>query len=66
MPKELAAIKLGFEHKHDLEALSRAAAQPADITLRQGPGVGAVLQGLAGELGTTAALGDDHQGKLAL
>lgn len=68
-PEEIAAIKLAFEHKHDLENLARAAAaRPTDITLRQGPSVGAVavLQGLAEELGIAAALGDDRQGKLAL
>lgn len=68
-PEEIAAIKLAFQHKHDLESLARtAAAQPAAFTLRQGPSVGAVavLHGLAGELGITAALGDDRQGKLAL
>ena len=63
-PEEIAAIKLAFEHKHDLESLARR----TDLTLRQGPSVGAVavLQGLAAELGITAALGDDRQGKLAL
>jgi len=67
-PEEIAAIKLAFEHKHDLESLARTAAQRTDFTLRQGPSVGAVavLQGLAGELGITAALGDERQGKLAL
>ena len=67
-PVEIAAIKLAFEHKHDLETLARAAAESASFTLRQGPSAGAVavLQGLAGELGITAALGDDRQGKLAL
>lgn len=67
-PEEIAAIKLAFEHKHDLESLARTTAKRADFTLRQGPSVGAVavLHGLAGELGITAALGDDRQGKLAL
>jgi transposase len=67
-PEEIAAIKLAFEHKHDLESLARTAAQCTDITLRQGPSVGAVavLHGLAVELGIAAALGDDRQGKLAL
>ena len=67
-PEEIAAIKLAFEHKHDLEALARNAAESTSFTLAQGPSAGAVavLQGLAGELGITAALGDDRQGKLAL
>ncbi len=67
-PEEIAAIKLAFKHKHDLESLARSAARRNDFTLRQGPSVGAVavLQGLAAELGITAALGDDRQGKLAL
>lgn len=67
-PEEIAAIKLAFEHKHDLESLARTAAKRTSFTLRQGPSAGAVavLQGLAGELGITAALGDDRQGKLAL
>jgi len=67
-PEEIAAIKLAFEHKHDLESLARTAAQRTDFTLRQGPSVGAVavLHGLAVELGIAAALGDDRQGKLAL
>jgi len=67
-PEEIAAIKLAFEHKHDLESLTRTAARRTDFTLRQGPSVGAVavLHGLAGELGIAAALGDDRQGKLAL
>jgi hypothetical protein len=67
-PEEIAAIKLAFEHKHDLESLARTAAQRTAFTLLQGPSAGAVavLQGLAGELGITAALGDERQGKLAL
>jgi hypothetical protein len=77
-PQEAAAIKLAFEHKHDIGALARAAASldkaaPAScaspaLALRQGPSVGAVavLHGLAAELGITAALGDDRQGRLAL
>jgi len=67
-PEEIAAIKLAFEHKHDLESLARTAAERTSFTLLQGPSAGAVavLQGLAGELGITAALGDDRQGKLAL
>ena len=67
-PEEIAAIKLAFEHKHDLESLARTAAASTSLTLVQGPSAGAVavLQGLAGELGITAALGDDRQGKLAL
>jgi len=67
-PEEIAAIKLAFEHKHDLESLARTAAESTSFTLLQGPSAGAVavLQGLAGELGITAALGNDRQGKLAL
>jgi transposase len=67
-PEEIAAIKLAFEHKHDLESLAASTARRTDFTLRQGPSIGAVavLQGLAAELGITAALGDDRQGKLAL
>lgn len=67
-PEEIAAVKLAFEHKHDLESLARTAAEHTSFTLLQGPSAGAVavLQGLAGELGITAALGDDRQGKLAL
>jgi hypothetical protein len=63
-PEEIAAIKLAFEHKHDLEALARTAAERTCFTLLQGPSAGAVavLLGLAGELGITAALGDDRQG----
>jgi transposase len=68
-PEEIAAIKLAFEHKHDLEALTRSSpSRQEDFTLRQGLSVGAVgiLHGLAAELGITRALGSDRQGKLAL
>ena len=56
-PEEIAAIKLAFEHKHDLESLARTAAQRTDITLRQSPSAGAVavLYGLAVELGIAAS-----------
>lgn len=45
-----------------------AGAAEAAPSFAQGPGVGAiaVLQGLARELGITAALGDDREGRLAL
>ena len=67
-PEEIAAIRLAFEHKHDLSALTRSLPEPESYTLRQGPSVGAVaiLAGLAEELGITRALGSDRQGKLAL
>ena len=45
-----------------------ALAAEAAPSFVQGPGVGAIaiLQGLAGELGIVAALGDDREGRLAL
>ena len=67
--KEIDAIKLAFEHKHDLEVLHRnAAAAKTQCSLIQGPSVGAVavLSGLARDIGITQALGSDRQGKLAL
>ena len=67
-PEEIAAIQFAFKHKHDLESLSHSTAERTSFALRQGPSAGAVavLEGLAGELGITAALGRDRQGKLAL
>ena len=66
-PEEMAAIKLAFEHKHNLEELTRHAPLAGEYATQQGPSVGAVaiLHGLAKELGIASALGHDRQGKLA-
>lgn len=66
--EEIAAIKLAFEHKHDLDALKSCATATESYTTCQGASVGAVaiLQGLARKLGIADALGHHRQGKLAL
>ncbi len=63
--KEIAAIKLAFQHKNDL---SEVASLSEYVTLRQGASVGAVwlVYKIAGRLGISAALGNTRQGKLAL
>jgi len=63
--KEIAAIKLALRHKSDL---SEVASVSEDLTLRQGPSIGAVwlVYKIASRLGVTAALGNSRQGKLAL
>jgi Transposase DDE domain len=78
--QEIQAIELALKHKHDLsklssEASARASSAPdskqpseAQVRLRQGPSIGAVLvlEGLARQLGIAQALGTDRQGRLAL
>ena len=66
--EEIAAIKLAFEHKHNLDALNRPEPLKQKYATGQGASVGAVavLYGLAKELGIAAALGNHRQGKLAL
>ena len=70
-PEEIEAIRLALRHKADLAGMLTAPAAgkaPAAPELRQGLSVGAVwlLSQAARQLGITAALGSDRQGKLAL
>ena len=64
-PQEIQAIRLALRHKNDLTSLLSLR---EDVTLRQGPSVGAVwaVYDLARQLGLEAALGSTRQGKLAL
>ena len=70
-PEEIKAIRLALRHKADLAGMltvPAAGKAPAAPELRQGLSVGAVwlLSQAARQLGITAALGSDRQGKLAL
>lgn len=69
-PEEIEAIRLALRHKADLAGMLTAPAAGKTPTpeLRQGLSVGAVwlLSQAARQLGITAALGSDRQGKLAL
>jgi transposase len=66
--EEIAAVKLAFEHKHDIESLTRPNPIKEQYSTQQGSSVGAVavLHGLARDLGIADALGHGRQGKLAL
>ena len=61
---EIKAIKLALKHKKDLSVLCTT----KDIKTVLGKRIGAVwaLNVIAKRLGITKALGDDHDGKLAL
>ena len=63
--KEIAAMRLALKHKDDL---TRLGALPDVVSLGQGPSVGAVwlIHSIARDLKITDALGNSHQGKLAL
>ncbi len=67
--EEINAVRLALKHKDQLAALlaGEALSSPPPV-LTQGPSVGAVhvLRELAAEIGVTAALGDDINGRLAL
>lgn len=76
-PEEIEAIRLALKHKGDLAGMLVAPAVPpapampvleAAPVLIQGASVGAVwlLAQVARQIGITAALGGDRQGKLAL
>jgi hypothetical protein len=70
-PEEIEALRLALRHKADLPGMLTAPAAgeaTAAPELKQGLSVGAVwlLSQAARELGITAALGSDRQGKLAL
>ena len=70
-PEEIEAIRLALRHKAELPGMLTAPAAgeaPAAPELKQGLSVGAVwlLSQAARQLGITAALGSDRQGKLAL
>lgn len=61
---EIDAIKLAFQHKHNLSALGTV----PEISLKQGSRIGAVfcLNVIAHRLGIPQALGSHRQGQLAL
>ena len=63
--EEIAAMKLALRHKGNLAEL---VSLREDLSLQQGPSVGAVwlLFDLARQLGIAQALGSDRQGQLAL
>ena len=63
-PEEIEAIRLALHHKADLTALTSC----ASIKTKQGLSVGAawVVFQTAKRLGIINALGDDHDGQLAL
>jgi len=63
-PEEIAAIRLGLEHKGDLGALGCL----SDVEVAEGPSVGAVwtVYDLARRLGLEAALGGERAGRLAM
>lgn len=62
---EIQAIRLALRHKADLTQLGTL---ESDVSLEQGPSVGAVLtlQSVAGRLGISDALGSAREGRLAL
>jgi Transposase DDE domain len=62
--EEIQAIKLALKHKHDLHHLGSLS---DDLTLQQGPAIGAVwtVFAVARQLGIVAALGSTRQGQLA-
>jgi transposase len=64
-PAEIEAIRLALRHKDELQDLGTVR---QDVSLRQGPSVGAVavVQQVAERLGMANALGSSRQGKLAL
>ncbi|MBI2566402.1 MAG: IS1634 family transposase [Candidatus Schekmanbacteria bacterium] len=63
--EEISAMKLALKHKGNLGEIGRLS---TDLTLRQGPSVGAVflLWAIARRIGIIDALGSSRQGKLAL
>lgn len=64
-PEEIEAIRLALRHKDDL---TRIIEEKSRLALRQGLSVGAVwlVYDMARQLGIAKALGDSHQGRLAL
>jgi hypothetical protein len=63
-PKEVSAMRIALKHKDDLTALK----SHSDVVLKQGMSIGVVwlLYEIAKRLGIVKALGNDHDGKLAL
>lgn len=63
--QEIKAIELALAHKHDLTDLGSL---PDAVSIKEGLSIGGVwaIYHAAKELGITTALGDSHEGKLAL
>ena len=68
-PDEIEAVRLALKHKKQLTELLDGATKSAEgTTLKQGLSVGAVwvITDIARQIGITAALGNNKEGKLAL
>jgi transposase len=63
--QEIKAIELALAHKHDLSDLGSLS---DSVSIKEGRSIGGVwaIYQVAKELGIVAALGDSHEGKLAL